>query len=301
MLLKKMYSYGYKPQSGLNVSTMTTYRNIRRKGARSARKAGKYARRRLTYATKGMRYSKKRPSLAVKKSNNMAPKFTMYNSLISHKLRTKLTYVDTKTVSPGTTSIHHTFRLDSIFDPDFTGVGHQPAFHDQWANLYSKYRVIGASWHIKFQRGSDENVEHVLLGGTNAGEAVAYNVAARTRRNIVSTELVSGDDIATTLWTQAADLNFLREMGRRPGVQWKMRTWNKDVVLSGSTTMRQLYDDPSTADSPTDFGFNPAIPAQGRLVVGVLSTDGAAAQTITFDIKLVYDIELSEPIEVSGS
>jgi len=37
----------------------------------------------------------------------------------------------------------HVFRLNSVFDPDYTGVGAQPAGFDQWAAFYNQYRVLG--------------------------------------------------------------------------------------------------------------------------------------------------------------
>lgn len=41
------------------------------------------------------------------------------------------------------------FRGNSIFDPDFTGVGSQPMGHDQWATLYRRYRVIGSKITVR--------------------------------------------------------------------------------------------------------------------------------------------------------
>lgn len=42
-----------------------------------------------------------------------------------------------------TTSVNATyvFRANSIFDPDYTGTGHQPYGHDQYAAIYENYRV----------------------------------------------------------------------------------------------------------------------------------------------------------------
>jgi len=38
-----------------------------------------------------------------------------------------------------------TFRGNSLFDPDYTGAGHQPRGFDQWAQLYKRYTVTGSS------------------------------------------------------------------------------------------------------------------------------------------------------------
>lgn len=37
------------------------------------------------------------------------------------------------------------FRLNSLFDPDFTGSGNQPTTFDQWMALYDRYRVIATT------------------------------------------------------------------------------------------------------------------------------------------------------------
>jgi len=34
------------------------------------------------------------------------------------------------------------FALNSLFDPDYTGSGHQPRDFDTWASVYAKYRVL---------------------------------------------------------------------------------------------------------------------------------------------------------------
>lgn len=57
----------------------------------------------------------------------------------------------------------HIFRAASIFDPDFTGTGHQPLGHDQWATLYQRYRVLGCKLKATFinQSGTVTEAEHV--------------------------------------------------------------------------------------------------------------------------------------------
>lgn len=45
----------------------------------------------------------------------------------------------------------HAFNLNSIFDPDYSIIGHQPLGHDQWANFYERYQVLGAKITATFQ------------------------------------------------------------------------------------------------------------------------------------------------------
>jgi len=42
----------------------------------------------------------------------------------------------------------HVFRMNSLFDPDRTGVGHQPYGRDQLANIYNRYRVNGFKYEV---------------------------------------------------------------------------------------------------------------------------------------------------------
>lgn len=42
----------------------------------------------------------------------------------------------------------YVWNMNSIYDPDRSGVGHQPLGHDQWAAFYDKYRVYRLSYDI---------------------------------------------------------------------------------------------------------------------------------------------------------
>ncbi len=41
------------------------------------------------------------------------------------------------------------FRANSLFDPDFTNIGHQPGNFDRWSPLYDHYTVIGSKISIQ--------------------------------------------------------------------------------------------------------------------------------------------------------
>lgn len=65
---------------------------------------------------------------------------------------TKLRYCDviqlTSTLGSISTNV---FNANSIFDPDATGVGHQPLYRDQYAAIYDQYTVLGSKITVTFQ------------------------------------------------------------------------------------------------------------------------------------------------------
>ena len=74
------------------------------------------------------------------------------------KLTTKLRYVSHNSLSGAGQAIgYHVFRLNSLFDPDLTGTGHQPMYFDQFCGPvgsapYSKYRVTFAKVTTTFSQ-----------------------------------------------------------------------------------------------------------------------------------------------------
>lgn len=69
---------------------------------------------------------------------------------------------------------YHTFRLNSLYDPDNTGVGNSPKYIDTFIGNdggnapYSRYRVHGARWNMKFVN-------------TNSSQNSISYIAARVR------------------------------------------------------------------------------------------------------------------------
>jgi len=72
------------------------------------------------------------------------------SSPIPDRYMVKLKYADTIALTSAATPVAHLFRTNSLFDPDYTGVGHQPYGYDQLTPLYSQYRVFGISYKITF-------------------------------------------------------------------------------------------------------------------------------------------------------
>lgn len=70
------------------------------------------------------------------------------SSPIPDKMYTRLKYSHLASVTTGVTPQWHTFRMNNIYDPDYTGTGHQPLGFDQWATFYKHYRVLGCAFRI---------------------------------------------------------------------------------------------------------------------------------------------------------
>jgi len=56
------------------------------------------------------------------------------------------------------------WRTNSVYDPDYTNVGHQPYFRDQIAPLYRYYLVLGAKFRLKLINNTTGGI--VLLAVT---------------------------------------------------------------------------------------------------------------------------------------
>jgi len=67
-------------------------------------------------------------------------------------------------------SYSYAWNLNSIFDPNRTGIGHQPYGHDQYALLYNRYRVIACSYTVQCFNGTNT----VTLTATPSNDIVTF-------------------------------------------------------------------------------------------------------------------------------
>lgn len=84
----------------------------------------------------------------------------------------KLRYVQEIKLDPllSATIAQHSFRATSLFDPDASGVGHQPMGFDEWSLLYRKYLVVGARCKAEFSLTGNSTAaggDGILVGGIN--------------------------------------------------------------------------------------------------------------------------------------
>jgi len=96
----------------------------------------RYGRRRITRRKRTLRRKGRRVG---KRSKAIVWKRNGFPTVMYTTMR----YVDVVQVNPGAgTPAYHTFRANSLFDPDYTSSGHQPFGRDVWANIYNRYQVV---------------------------------------------------------------------------------------------------------------------------------------------------------------
>lgn len=91
----------------------------------------------------------------------------------------KFVYSDYRVLTAAVNQAEYVYRLNSLFDPDQSGVGGQPDGFDQWKALYGIYRVVAAKVKVSAV-GNGANTNGLLAvapsdtaGGFNSAEEVA--------------------------------------------------------------------------------------------------------------------------------
>lgn len=107
------------------------------------------------------------------------------------KLRTRLRYADSISLNG---NVNNIFRMNSLYDPDLSGVGHQPCWYDQLCNTvgyapYYKYRVLGSKIKVTFTQVSAPSLAASNFGpilcfidGSNQA-SLTYSTAAGVMEN----------------------------------------------------------------------------------------------------------------------
>lgn len=93
----------------------------------------------------------------------------MAASVRPDRLLVKLPYSDNYATNLAAgTGQTRVWNLNSIYDPDRTGIGHQPLGYDQWATFYNRYRVFKVAYNISITNLTSDSA---VMGGivpTNA-------------------------------------------------------------------------------------------------------------------------------------
>jgi len=187
----------------------------------------------------------------------------------------KLRYATNFLLDAGTGTIDsHIFRANSIFDPDYTGTGHQPLGHDQWSVFYQQYSVVK----------SKITVHAASFGNTSAANG------------ILSIKTIADDAAPGTTYNTTVLEN--------PSTSWKVYGGN---ASSGPITVTKTFNHKTTYKRPisddtfiSNFGYNPNEQTYFHVCNQALAdtNDSAPLECVAI---IEYYVMLRTPIELNQS
>lgn len=180
-------------------------------------------------------------------------------------MRARLKYTEQRNLSgSGLSNFNsYVFRGNSIFDPNFSGGGHQPLGHDEWSNFYRRYRVIGAK--ITVMASSDTAVNmtigvSALNSSSGPAQGESYQESDYTRTAHMGGD--AGNNIA------------------------KVELYVPTHKIRGGPPNLVRYEE----DYAALFGVNPA--KQFFFHIWDLSTDGSTTWDVNHTVTIEYYVEM---------
>lgn len=169
-----------------------------------------------------------------------------------------------------------TFNLNSIYDPDRTGVGHQPYGHDTLQTLYNRYRVIGCSWNISaMPLASGAYPIQFCALPSNEVETAPSNLSE---------------------WREKPRCKYMLQ-GQGAAIR-KISGYSSIPSLTGRTKLQYMADDRYQAQ----FGASPQELAILNLGIGQ-AWDGTlgADVAVSINVEMTYLVEVFDPKVLSQS
>jgi len=208
-----------------------------------------------------------------------------------------LRYVDTKTLDPvvGGTAVATVFRANNIFDPDFSGAGHQPMYRDNYAALYDRYRVNHATITMV---ALGTHVTNTTTAETTLGTTVGANQFFISNNRACRMFIVR-DETASDFST---DLNTLVEEGNQNFV-WRYCPQNSSpkmpILRFSCWPHRQFSVDRKDESLTADQGGGPA--NECFFICGVTDLgDATNIDSMTFQFIITYNVTFYDLIKTQA-
>lgn len=209
---------------------------------------------------------------------NMGSQITQINGVgpVASKMITTLKYCETfYTNDAGGVGFNYIFNLNSTFDPDRTGTGHQPYGRDSLAGMYARYRVYRARWVISAVVQSTDGALRVMNGQVEPQNHAASpgNFAAGSERPRCVTKIINSAGSPHTVFSGSI---YLPELTGETSEQYRTNQQNEALSTANPTTVMTLR---FTTDNPT----------------------GSTQCNVSWNIMLEYDVEWFDPVSLGQS
>lgn len=204
-----------------------------------------------------------------KKKRTVSPSYPL-----SNKFLFKTRYVEiNQTLDPGIGGIPVTrvYRLTSLFDPNYSGAGHQPIGFDQIMPMYDHYTVIGA--RVKVTASNLDRDPQILILQVKDGISLSTNITEMIENGRTNFKTLGGVESSASQKTLTANFSSKRFFSRNPMASDK----NQGTISS----------------SPAENAF--------LHITVAPTTDGDNTEKVIYSIIIEYIAMLTEPKQLTSS
>lgn len=178
----------------------------------------------------------------------------------------------------------HLFRCLSIFDPDLSGVGHQPMYFDQWAGIYTKYTVKGAKCTMNWLPGS---------GNTTNQPTGIWGIYTSTNQTGINVFTDTTGILEATNSTNMRNAGLLSTGLTNPSAQSKVTSYFSTRKFFGIT-------DPNDGNAySAETGTNPQQEAYFCCYYADINGNDPGAQEYYVQIDYIVEFRDRRPIDQS--
>lgn len=221
---------------------------------------------------------KKGGSAFYKKTPQSVVKSLVQHSPFPSTYYCKARYCHTSILSVGTAGIYgpeQVFRLNSLYDPDFTGSGHQPYGRDQLALIYNKYCVYGALLEAEV---TDPSEDGLVIAAMIQSSGSSFTITNKTVDEIK--EKTNG---------------FTVNINNTGSQKTMLRQYIDLSKVEGVSRIKIMNDDPYASA----FAADPVLTPYLRIALANLRNVGSG--TCIIRTMITYFIKCSDPITLSQS
>lgn len=165
-----------------------------------------------------------------------------------------------------TTATSNTFRLNSIWDPDLTGVGNTVVGHSALKDVYGRYLVTGAKINVRFYDPSSD----------------AIRVGCRLR--IAGNGATSGQNMSELISQPLTYQSGLANSGRQ------VKTFNFFVRPYSLMSLSRLEYHANTSKYSSAISANPT---EDTCFMDIFAVEGTGtSRSVAYAIKITYYVQL---------
>lgn len=197
---------------------------------------------------------------------------------IPQKMIAKHKYADVATISLVSSALgNYNFNLNSVWDPNRTGSGHQPYGRDTFATIYNRYRVLGCYYNVSLVPSS---------------AALATQLLA-----IPANEEVSGTVTSASAGREQPRCRYILQAPVGAGAPIKNLKGYVDIASLMGLTKTQYR---SNENTQAQVGASPTELAILNLFAGTFTED-IITTSIYVSVEMTYVVEWFDPLILSQS